>query len=199
MLTAFKLEKDSIEYLDWLGQSISECEMPPTLRVRVACACFAIAQDHHHGIVTLLDRGLFASSFALLRWEYEAYIRGEWLSLCATDEEVTAFSEDKEPPKIQAMLGALEATPAFSEKILSRIHAESWKTMNSYTHTGGLHVQKWGTTEVIEPSYTPEEIQEVLYLAEAFGAFAVAGIAELAKDEQVQEAILAKVQVRAAK
>jgi hypothetical protein len=86
------------------------------LRVRVAASCLAIAQDHHHAIVVLLDHALFASSFALLRCEFEAYVRGEWLALCATDEEVEAFSNGDEPPPMRRMLEALENTAAFAEK-----------------------------------------------------------------------------------
>ena len=196
MGTSFKLDSGAIEYLNWLGHSISECEMPGTLRVRVAASCLAIAQDHHHAIVALLDHSLFASSFALLRCEFEAYVRGEWLVQCATDEEVEAFSKGDEPPPIGRMLEALETTPAFAEKILTRIKASSWKAMCAYTHTGGLHVQRWGTGNVMEPSYEADEVQEALSFAETFGALAVVGIAYLANNEKTAEAVLAKVKGR---
>lgn len=94
------------------------------------------------------------------------------------------------------MLQALETTPAFSEKILTSVKASSWTTMCAYTHTGGLHVQRWGTGRVIEPCYTAEEIQEALSFAEIFGALAVVGIASLASNEEVAESVLAKVKER---
>lgn len=199
MATSFKLHSDAIEYLNWLGHLISECEMPGTLRVRVAASCLAIAQDHHHAIVALLDHSLFASSFALLRCEFEAYVRGEWLVLCATDEEVEAFSVGEEPPPIGKMLEALETMPAFAEKILTRIKASSWRAMCAYTHTGGLHVQRWGTGNVIEPNYEADEVQEALSFAETFGALAVVGIAYLANNEKIAEAVLAKLKDRTEK
>lgn len=196
MATSFTLDSRAIDYLNWLGSSISDCQMPSSLRVRVAAGCLAIAQDHHHAIVTLLDRSLFASTFALLRCEFEAYVRGEWLALCATDAEVTAFSNGDEPPAFGKMLQALETTSAFSEKILTSIKDSSWSTMCAYTHTGGLHVQRWATGRVVEPAYTTEEIQEALSFAEIFGALAVVGIASLASNEQVAESVLAKVKER---
>ena len=197
MATSFTLDSGAIDYLNWLGSSISECEMPRSLRVRVAAGCLAIAQDHHHAIVALLHHSLFASTFALLRCEFEAYVRGEWLALCATDAEVAAFSNGYEPPAFGTMLQALETTPAFAEKILTSIKASSWSTMCAYTHTGGLHVQRWGNGRVIEPSYTTEEVQEALSFAESFGALAVVGIASLASNEQVAESVLAKLKERA--
>ena len=196
MATSFTLDSGAVEYLNWLGSSISELEMPGSLRVRVAAGCFAIAQDHHHAIVALLDHSLFASTFALLRCEFEAFVRGEWLALCATDIEVAAFSNGEEPPALGKMLQALETTPAFAEKILTSIKASSWSAMCAYTHTGGLHVQRWGTGRVIEPSYATEEVQEALSFAEVFGALAVVGVASLASNEQVAEAVLAKVKER---
>ena len=196
MAIAFTLDRGAVDYLNWLGHSISECELPASLRVRVAASCLAITQDHHHAIVALLDHALFASSFALLRCEFEAYVRGEWLALCATDIEVEDFSDGKEPPKIGAMLEALEKTPAFAEKILSSIKASSWSAMCAYTHTGGLHVQRWGTGLVIEPNYSSVEIQEALSFAEVIGALSVVGVASLANNEKIAEAVLAKVKER---
>lgn len=75
--------------------------------------CLAIAQDHHHAIVVLLDSKLYASVFALVRIAFEAYVRGEWLGLCATDAAVKKFLRGKEPLKIDVLLEALEKTPAF--------------------------------------------------------------------------------------
>jgi hypothetical protein len=199
MATTFKLDGSAVEYLNWLGHSIHACEMPENLRVRMAAGCLAIAQDHHHAIVVLLDHSLFASSFALLRCEFEAYVRGEWLALCATDEEVESFSKGEEPPTMGRMLGALEKTAAFTEKILSRIKKDSWNAMCAFTHTGGLHVQRWGTVEAIEPNYEIGEIKEVLSFAETFGALAVVGVAYLANNEKIAQDVLKKFKERIGK
>jgi len=199
MATTFTLDSSASDYLNWLGRSIHECALPGTLRVRLAAGCLAIAQDHHHAIVVLLDHSLFASSFALVRCEFEAYVRGEWLALCASDVEVEAFSKGAEPPPMGKMLEALEKTPAFAEKILSRVKANSWSAMCAYTHTGGLHVQRWGTGDAIEPSYDPGEIQEVLSFAETFGALAVVGVAYLANNDEIAEDVLTKFKDRTGK
>lgn len=196
MPTTFQLDPGAVDYLNWLGSAISECEMPGSLRVRVAASCLAIAQDHHHAIVALLDHKIYSSSFALLRCQFEAYVRGEWLCLCATDAEVSDFADGGQPPFIREMIAALEATPAFSENILSRIKTKSWDAMCSFTHTGGLHIQRWGTGSIIEPSYADEEVRGALAMAEVFGALAVVGVAYLASDEKTAERVLTKVRER---
>lgn len=196
MTTTFTLDKGAIDFLNWLGESISECEMPGTLRVRVAGSCLAIAQEHHRGIVALLDNQVFSSSLALLRCQFEAYVRGEWLCLCASDAQVESFANGKEPPPIKVMIAALEATPAFSNMVLGKIKANAWDVMCDYSHTGGLHIQRWGTGDVIEPSYSDDEIRVALSMAETFGALAVLGVAYLASSESVAAAIWEKVQER---
>lgn len=199
MTTTFTPDTPAIDYLNWLGRTIYECELPGSFRVRIAASCLAIAQDHHHAIVVLLDRHLYASSFSLVRCAFEAYIRGEWIALCATDDEVEAFAKGGEPPPMGKLLEQLEQTPAFSAKILSQIKTNQWKAMCAYTHTGGLHVQRWGKDDSIEPNYSDGEVQEVLSFAEIIGSLAVVGVAYLANNEQIAEAVLAKFTERRGK
>jgi hypothetical protein len=184
------------EYVEWLRLAVHDKALPANNRVRAAASCLAIAQEHHHSIVLLMEHRLFASSFALLRIAYEAYVRGEWLSQCATDEQIEKFLEAWEPPKIAWMLAELEATPAFVDRVLSSLKQTHWTAMCAYTHTGGLHVQRWNTSEAVEPVYDQEEVDEVLYLAETLGSLSVIGVAELANDGELANKVLAEVNRR---
>lgn len=83
---------------EFLRLAVHEKPLPATPRVQAAAGCLLIAQDHHHAIVVLLASRIYASVFALIRIQFEAYIRGEWLSLCASDLEVTKFLHGDEPP-----------------------------------------------------------------------------------------------------
>jgi len=197
MISAERIH-DAGGYVEWLRLAVHEKPLPASARNRAAASCFAIAQDHHHSIVLLVEHQLYASGFALLRIEFEAYVRGQWLTHCASGEQVDRYLRGREPPKIDQLLAAVEETPGFSEKVLSRIKGQVWKTMCAFTHTGGLHVQRWNTNDGIEPNYALEEVLEVLDLAEAVGALAVLGIAELADDVEMAQRILTKVKDRAA-
>lgn len=193
MLTSNPTSQDAaIAYMEWLNGLIHECEIPGSLRSRIAASCFGIAQDHHHAIVVLIESQRYASSFALVRCALEAYVRGKWLALIASDVEVEKFSKGWEPPHFGPMLNQLEKTPAFSSKKLSQIKANSWGAMCSYMHTGGLHVQRWVKPDSIEPNYSAEEVSEVLNFAETIGSLAVIGVADLANNDRIAEAVLAK-------
>lgn len=196
MISAERIH-DAAGYVEWLRLAVHEKSLPSSNRTRAAGSCYAIAQDHHHSIVLLVEHQLYASSFALLRSEFEAYVRGQWLSHCASDAQIDQYLRGSKPPKIDQLLASVEQTPGFSEKVLSRAKAQGWETMCAFTHTGGLHIQRWNTSDGIEPNYTSEEILEVLGFAEAVGALAVLGIAEIANDAEMAERVLNKVKERA--
>lgn len=185
------------ELVEWLRQSIHEQPLPASYRVRAAAACYAIAQDHHHAIVLLIQNRLYASSFALVRLEFEAYVRGLWLATCAHESEINKFVSVKnwEPPSIgEQILKIEEKLGEFQEQTLSIIKKQSWKSMCAYTHTGGLHVQRWNTEDGIEPNYSPDEVEEVLRFSELIGAMSAIGIAELGNLTEIAEQIFAKIE-----
>lgn len=188
--------RTAAEYVEWLRQSLQDRELPSDDRGRAAAACFAIVQDHHHAITVLQQQRLYASGFALLRVAFEAYVRGEWLANCATEVEIRCFIQGKEPPRIGQLIAALENTPAFDAGALSATKLKHWDTMCAYTHTGGLHIQRWVTAEAIEPSYTPKEIQEVLFFAELVSTMSALGIACLVNDDLLAESIFRQFKER---
>lgn len=188
--------REAGEFVEWLRQSIHEQELPSNNRVRAAASCYAIAQDHHHAIVLLIENRLYASSFALIRLEFEAYIRGLWLSQCATDARVDRFISGKKCKFLETnnLISDIEKNYKENEKTLSKIKKQGWDSMCAYTHTGGIHVQRWNTSDAIEPNYSKEEVEEVLSFSEMFGALATIGIAELGGLEDIARKVFEKIE-----
>ena len=167
------------EYVEELRRSVHELDLPNNSRTRAAGSCLAIAQEHHDAIIRLSEWRLFAAAFALIRIEFEAYLRGAWLSLCASDSVVEAFLQGKEPPKVDCLIAELEMV---EEAELSKIKQKIWKSMCAYTHTGGLHVQRWNTAERIEANYSRGEVLEIVKSAEIIASLSVHKVAYLAGD-----------------
>ena len=179
-----QLEIDAAnEYGEALRVAVHETELPANERVRAAAGCFAIGQDVHHAIVKLIESRLYAGAFALVRVAFEAYVKGEWLRLCAKNNQVRRFLKGAEPPRIGLMLEDLERQPVFQEQVLSKIKRRTWKAMCAYTHVGGLHVQRWVTADGIEPNYSAEEIREALRFADIIVALTVVGMLGIADTE----------------
>src|SRR3546814_9825975 len=85
----------------------------------------------------LIDTCRYASAFALVRCEFECFVRGAWIHHRATDEEIEQFVEkDEIKPKIWQLIEALEQHPPFEDKLLSHVKEKAWTPMNGYTHGG---------------------------------------------------------------
>ena len=164
------------EYVEWLRIRVHELEAPSSVRNRAALAAFALTQTHHHAIVLLCEHGLFGSAFSLLRSCFESYVRGQWLLNCATDAQLKDFLAGGDPPKLTALISAVEQVPGFEENVLSKIKLQFWSSLCAYTHSGGLHLQRWQTDDAVEPNYASDEIEEVLSFAETLGSIATISI-----------------------
>ena len=177
------------EYVEWLRKQVHDSTLPSTTRARVASASFALAQEHHHSITLLVEHRLFGSAFSLLRSAYEAYVRGEWIWNCATDEQLRQMTEGRGAPKLDRMLKSLEQSPGHEEGVLAAVKREHWKTMSEYTHSGALHLQRWQSEDAVEPNYSTDEIKEVVGLAEVFGSVSAISILLMAENAESAERI----------
>lgn len=179
----------SEELMRVIALSTYELVMPESLRSRVATACLSVALDHHHAITILVANDRLASAFALARPVFESFIRGTWLTHCATDVQVEEFSTGWSPPKIDLLLKELESKPGYDGKVLSTIKASSWTSMCAYTHTGGLQIQRWQTEYSVEPQYDQEEVEEVLEFTNLFASLSAVEMVEISGIEEKLEAL----------
>ena len=164
-------------------------------RTRVSAPAFGISQDHHHAIVFLLKHTFYSSSIVLLRSVFEAYLRGLWLKHCATDAEIQTFMKGK-PEENAIMIATIDAIPEFGERTLSLIKKNAWKTMCAYTHTGGLHLQRWQSQDGIEPNFDAAELEEWLNSSELFAAMSGLEVVQMSEDGNTGEAILQLIEKR---
>jgi hypothetical protein len=180
----------SLEAARWLATELHDLTLSASLRNRVAGACFSVTQEHHCAIVLLLEHELNASAFALLRLQYESYVRGLWCAHCATDAELDRFAKGAEPPRIAELLATIEKHEAYAAGTLSSWKQQGWSAMCSYTHTGGLQVQRFQTETSIESNFPPEELVEVANAGATFALLSGIGTAALASNEVLGLAVL---------
>jgi len=176
--------------IGWIATTTGKIGMPATDRNRSAAACFAIAQEHHEAIVRLAEHQLFASSFALLRVVFEAYIRGLWLSLCATDKEVCRFIALKEPPKLDELLKAIDNHDMFAETPLSGYKADNYKQLCAFTHTGGQQIMRWIQEAGIEPNYHIEDVMKVIATSEQLSLLSLLGVTSMSNEPEVAVSVI---------
>jgi hypothetical protein len=84
-----ELIKKSKEYVEKIycildGRKIKKDK----LREFIVAGFLSISRDHHCAIISLLEKGIYSSSFALLRPLIDAIYRGLWVSQVASEEEI---------------------------------------------------------------------------------------------------------------
>lgn len=176
--------------MEWLRQTIESLPIPPTSRAKAAVACFVVVLEHHDSILLLSEHQLYASSFALVRIAFDAYIRGVWLSICASDPEVERFISLKEPPKTSELVREIEKHPFFEDGFLSSYKIQAYKWMCDFTHTGGRQIQRWTAEEGLEPNYPLGEVLEVIAISQSIALLALLGGIAIAESGDVTEEAL---------
>ena len=182
------LLRSALDLKDWIAKHQDGLEIKPEDAIRVPGALFDLAIEYQVGVVHLALGRIYGPAFALIRAQFEAFVRGTWLRLCATPEELKKFIDsDKIEPKMWQLVKAIEAHPEFAGKVLSGIHSNVWSAMNSYTHAGMLQVTRRMKAGSIEPNYEPVEVAEVIRASGFFALLAFNQIAQMAGSDSVIE------------
>ena len=177
----------------WLDRLIEGLSIPTIDRAVIVAACQDVAREHHKSIVLTTIEQFHGSAFALVRIEFEAYVRGQWLRYCASDDEVARFKiRDRLDKTFGKIIGDLEDHEAFNVVVLSNIKRESWRDMNSFTHTGLLQVVRRISSTEIGSNYPEEEIVGTLDFADSIAILAVLAIVNVATVELADREALAE-------
>jgi hypothetical protein len=176
---------ESNEAIDCIYGATGSLPFPRTARCKAAATCFAIAQEHHESIVVLAEHRLFATCLALVRVVFDAYVRGVWLSICATDKQVEKFVAFNEPPPMADLVKAIDDHPDFEGGYLSGYKATAYKALCDLTHTGGRQVQRWDKVDAIEPNYRLEEILDAIRVSRSIALLSVLGVIMLVDDTDI--------------
>jgi hypothetical protein len=117
--------------------------------------------EHHAAILFLMRGGFDGSAFALTRSVTEILVRGVWMLACATDEQVQKFLKDD---AIDHSFGELSeiVDRTCNVEYFSEFKKRSWKTLNSYAHTGMLQLGRRFQGNKLTPSYSDAERIEVI-------------------------------------
>ncbi len=185
--------EQSEDLILWLDSFIEGLSVPTNDRALIVAACQEVALEHHKSIVLTTREQFHGSAFALIRIEFEAYVRGQWLRYCASDDEVARFKKrDRLDKTFGQIIGDLEGHEAFNVGVLSKIKRESWTAMNSFTHTGRLQVVRRLSATEIGSNYPEEEIVGTLDFADSIAILAALGIVNVAIGEEADKVALAE-------
>lgn len=188
------------ESMLWAQQHLDGLTLAePCKRSYLSGACLHASVEHGFAILVLVDEGLYGSALALVRLQFEAYVRGLWLAQCASDSEADKAGADKFPFHLDDMIAPLEKPGLLDDSSLSTIRSGGWKELNSLTHTGYQQIGPRLSKEGIGSYFDDAQIRVALNWAEALAILCVVAFAGLAKDDQLALAALERARCVAAK
>ncbi len=182
----------SAEWLSECNSSIDGAAIGDSTRNRVAAALLHLSLEHHGAIQLLVSSQLphYGSAFALLRPQFEGYVRGVWFHRCACDQELDEFTKGGEPPRIDKLIQAIETVPGYEKGLLKATKQEVWRIMCGYTHGGSVQVASRNSYTEITSSYTDEQVHELISLACSITLLVSVAFAQLLGDNAMANRLL---------
>jgi hypothetical protein len=178
----------------WFDQQLSELPYPNSSRNRLACACFDMALEHYKAITELINLRLSGSEFSLSRLLFESCVRGVWLHRCATEQDVSQYERDRLNKKMFELIADVEKTDGFEGKSFSKAKAQTWKPLNSLTHSGYEQLGRRFNGNIQEPSYSESDQIIMLNHAKALAFISVYMVSLVSGNSELQKAIDARVE-----
>jgi hypothetical protein len=156
-------------------------------RDRIAVSLQHLCIEHHSAIHTLVNHRVHGSAFALIRPQFEAYVRGAWFHFCSNEGHVASFIAGSDPPKIDSLISDLEKLGAYDAGNLSLMKKEVWKNMNDFTHGGIVQVKARVTRDEIRSRYRDEDLIGLLGSSSTFALLAGVVIASVGHLDELAE------------
>jgi hypothetical protein len=160
----------SAKWLNVCNARIDGSPLDASTRKRVSATLLHLSLEHHGAIQLLISNKPhphYGSAFALLRPEFEAYVRGVWFHRCASDQELADFTENDKLPSggIDELIRAIETIPGYEDGLLKSTKKSTWKTMCDFTHGGRIQLVSRNSYTEISSNYTEEQIHELISAA----------------------------------
>jgi len=136
---------------------------PNSVRVHTFAGFLTTLFEHHDSTLLLLGTGKNnATAFALARVLVEAFYRGLWVFLCATDEQINQIRAGGEPyPKFIDMTNAVDQQLGSTGRLT--LDRPIWRALNGFTHTGLEQLSRRFNAEGdLVPNYSVDEVLQVL-------------------------------------
>lgn len=150
------------EIIEWIDSNLSCAYDLPDRPIQLAHLCFDLAIEHHVSICMLCNGKLYGSMYAMLRVEFEAYVKGVWLYRVADDKQIAKYEKDQQF-EFGALIREIENKLGINEGLLHFLKSNYWRIFNSFTHTGYQSiVRRTNETHTGPVNYDAKEIISAL-------------------------------------
>lgn len=172
-------------WVDHVNSLCEEIRIEPSVKNRVSASLQHLSLEHFAGIHILLSNQHYGSAFALLRSQFESYIRGLWFLLLATDAELDKFIHDKLNPGVGRLINELERLDLYKDNALSGIKAKIWGNLCSYAHGGAHQIALRNKPDAIENDIQEEELIQLLFLSNDLALLSLDSLTKIGEQPEV--------------
>jgi hypothetical protein len=174
-----------------LNALCSKMNVVASNRTRMAGGLFNLSNQHHYSVIELSMKNYNESSFALMRPQFECFIRGVWGARCATEDQVKEFLKGNEPPRMKVMLSEIENIKEYEDGRLTKLKENIWSLFCNFTHGGGEQVSWQNSASSIGTAYTSKEVNIMRNYSDSIAYLNSAAFALLCEDEKIMKRITA--------
>lgn len=176
----------------WVHESrqlTNDVSVESSLRRRIASALFLISIEHEVGILVLMDVQMIAPAKALIRSQFDAFVRGVWFLEKATEDQIREFGEKEfvknVPPNCyERLVDEIETVERFSGGTFSRLK-DTIYMLHDFTHGGKLAVSAYVTRNEISANFLPEDVVSCLRSSGVLGLMAANELAGMSGNEDL--------------
>jgi hypothetical protein len=154
-----------------LFRGLPQINIEVSPRNRVVLAEFNASIEFFDGFMRLSQELRLTAAQALLRPQWEAFVRGLWLRFGATDQQIQDASggQDFNFPRMEALI---DVVPDGIQALLRDHKDRNWRRYCDYTHTGPISLSRWSSPDCFEPHFPLEETLLDLRQACVYGVHA---------------------------
>jgi hypothetical protein len=183
--------EQSVSWMVKSNQLLDGVDFKTSNRSVVSVSLLHLSIEHQKAIGVLVGCGnVNGSAFALLRPQFEAYVRGLWYNRCASDKQIQKFLSGGEPPRINKLIEAVEETDGFKHGALMRQKKSLWTALNDYTHGGSVQVKARTTGSEITGNYSLEHLAWLLNKSSDLSLLAGIEIVGIANNNELANELL---------
>ncbi|WP_223999129.1 DUF6988 family protein [Cupriavidus pinatubonensis] len=171
-----------------MKQLIEDVNVVGDKRTRLAVAFQQLAIEHYGGLIRLCTHGQCSSAFALYRPQFEAFVRGAWFHICASDEQADSFLAGKlKIGGVDSLARQIEERKVFEQGLLKQAKDQVYDHLCDLTHGGTAQIRARMQGSDIRTQFKPEHAARLLESAAIVCALSCFEIARVLDDQNLYE------------
>jgi len=164
----------------WISENSTGISLLVDRRSQIASGCLDVALEHQAAILLLCQANLYGSMLAMFRVITESVVRGLWILLCASEQELEQYENGRIKKQFGVLIEEIERQLGESSQTISQLKSSAWNAMNGFTHTGYLQVTRRYKADQLGSNYLDMDVIQCLNASGVLGLIASAQLVIIA-------------------